>query len=85
MWDLLTGQMLFPIGKNDTYSAQNHLAEMIALLGPVPKPLIEREKNMRHWRWSPEARNHEGKLCENAADYFGGPFFSDGKSNESYL
>lgn len=50
---------------------------MIALLGPVPKSLVDRERNMRHWRWSPEARNHEGKLCNNAADFFGGPFFSD--------
>jgi len=53
---------------------------MVALLGPVPETLVERERNMRHWRWSPEARNREGKLCNNAAEFFGGPFFSnDGK------
>jgi len=50
---------------------------MMALLGPVLETLVEQEKNMRHWRWSPEARNCEGKLCNNAAEFFGGPFFSD--------
>ncbi|KAL2355760.1 kinase-like domain-containing protein [Cryomyces antarcticus] len=79
VWDLLAGRELFQTidCKNHSYSAQHHLAEMIALLGPVPKTLVEREKNMRHWRWSPEARNHEGKLCNNAADFFSGPFFSN--------
>ncbi|EPE36816.1 Protein kinase-like (PK-like) [Glarea lozoyensis ATCC 20868] len=79
VWDLLAGQQLFQDhqdGKNHKYSAQHHLGEMIDLLGPVPKVLIERERNMRHWRWSPEARNPEGKLCNNAADFFGGPFFT---------
>ena len=70
--------------ENHSYSAELHLAEMIALLGPVPKTLTERERSMRHWRWSPEARNDEGKLCNNAADFFGGPFFSDdGKLTQS--
>ncbi|KAK4990725.1 hypothetical protein LTR66_006728 [Elasticomyces elasticus] len=50
---------------------------MIALLGPVPETLVECERKMRHWRWSPEARNPEGKLCNSAAGFFGGPFFSD--------
>jgi len=63
--------------ENHSYNAQHHLAEMIALLRPVPETLVERERNMRHWRWSPKARNHEGKLCNNAADFFEGPFFSD--------
>ncbi|KAI1154449.1 putative serine/threonine-protein kinase [Nemania diffusa] len=77
VWDLLAGRELFQDRRNHSYSAQHHLAEMIALLGPPPKSLVVRERNMRHWRWSPEVRNHEGKLCNNAADFFGGPFFSD--------
>lgn len=50
---------------------------MIAMLGPVPERLIERERNMRRWRWSPEILNHDGKLCNSASDFFGGPFFLD--------
>ncbi|KAK0110375.1 hypothetical protein ONS96_001990 [Cadophora gregata f. sp. sojae] len=50
---------------------------MIALLGPVPAVLIQRERDMRHWRWSPEALNPEGRLCNNAAEFYGGPFFDD--------
>ncbi|KAL9624942.1 MAG: hypothetical protein Q9160_000989 [Pyrenula sp. 1 TL-2023] len=78
-WDLLAGEQLFQTvdPENNSYSALHHLADMIALLGPPPKLLIERERNMRHWRWSPEARNYHGTLCNNAADFFGGPFFSD--------
>ena len=38
---------------------------------------------MRHWCWRPEIPNPEGVLCNNAAGYFGGPFFSaDGKLRE---
>ena len=59
------------------YNPAQHLAEMIALLGPVPERLVQREREMRHWRWSPEVRNVEGKLCSNAAEYFGGPFLTD--------
>lgn len=33
---------------------------------------------MRHWRWKPEVVNAAGKLSSNAAEYFGGPFFTDG-------
>ncbi|KAF1961633.1 kinase-like protein [Byssothecium circinans] len=56
------------------WSAQHHLAEMIALLGPVPSGLVKRERNMRHWKWAPDAINAKGKLCNNAADFYGGPF-----------
>lgn len=50
---------------------------MIALLGPVPKTLVDRERRMRDWRWSPEVRNPNGQPCNNVADFFGGPFFTD--------
>lgn len=50
---------------------------MIRVLGPVPKALLKQELEMRHWKWMPEVLNAEGKLCDNVADYYGGPFFSD--------
>ncbi|KAF5011334.1 hypothetical protein FDECE_2552 [Fusarium decemcellulare] len=75
VWDLLTGQSLFP--QEHSYSASQHLADMIALLGPVPPAMLQRERDMRHWRWRPEVLNPEGQLSGNAAEFFGGPFFSD--------
>jgi serine/threonine-protein kinase SRPK3 len=79
VWDLLAGDQLFQtISKeNGPYSATQHLAEMIALVGPVPGVVIENEREMRHWRWRPAIMNPEGKLCNNATDFYGGPFFSD--------
>jgi serine/threonine-protein kinase SRPK3 len=53
---------------------------MYSILGPLPVELIQREKEMRHWRWHPEIENAKGKLCNNAAEFFGGPFINDGTS-----
>jgi serine/threonine-protein kinase SRPK3 len=50
---------------------------MVALLGPIPQELIEKEKLMRTIRWRPKALNDDGILCDNIADFFGGPFFDD--------
>ncbi|KAJ3549699.1 hypothetical protein NM208_g363 [Fusarium decemcellulare] len=75
VWDLLTGQSLFQ--QERSYSASQHLADMIALLGPVPPAMLQRERDMRHWRWRPEVHNPQGELSSNAAEFFGGPFFSD--------
>jgi serine/threonine-protein kinase SRPK3 len=47
--------------------------------------LIQREKDMRQWRWSPDARNLEGKLCSNAAEFYGGPFFDDNGAFEDII
>ncbi|KND88083.1 Serine/threonine-protein kinase SRPK [Tolypocladium ophioglossoides CBS 100239] len=82
LWDLLAGRELFLGRQTDKqdYSAAQHLAEMVALLGPVPEALLQRQRDMAHWRWAPAALNPKGILCNNAADYFGGPFFdNDGK------
>ncbi|KAK2612011.1 hypothetical protein QQS21_001976 [Conoideocrella luteorostrata] len=78
IWDLLTKRKLF-IAQDDAsnYCAAHHLAEMIALIGPVPDALLQRQRNMRHWCWEPGIPNTQGKICNNAADYFGGPFFDD--------
>lgn len=79
VWDLLAGRELFQTirPRNNAYSARHHLAEMISILGPVPKTLVERERGMRRCSWSLEARNSEENQWCNTVDYFDGPFFSD--------
>lgn len=77
IWDLLAGRSLFGQPRTQQYSATQHLADMIALMGDVPHSLVERERNMRHWRWSPAAINPNGQLSSNAAEYFGGQFFDE--------
>ncbi len=57
------------------YDASAHLAEMIALLGPPPQTLIDRETRWSEVRWCHAVPNAEGKLCHNAREYYGGPFF----------
>lgn len=79
LWDLLAGKEFFLGGQSEEkqYSAAHHLAEMIALIGPVPLALLQRERERRHWHWAPAIPNAQGILCNSAAGYFGGPFFSD--------
>ncbi|KID93606.1 Protein kinase-like domain protein, partial [Metarhizium majus ARSEF 297] len=77
VWDFLAGQGLFQQSNSHPYSPVEHLAEMIALLGPVPPILIQRERGMRQWQWSPRVRNARGELSSNAAEFYGGPFFTD--------
>lgn len=77
VWEFLARRPLFNQARMRPYSAVRHLADTIALVGDVPPSLIERERNMRHWRWSPEAVNPEGRLSSNALEFFGGPFFTD--------
>jgi len=38
------------------YNGQAHIAEMIALLGPPPKELCDREKELG-WKFRPEVEN----------------------------
>ncbi|KAH0591961.1 hypothetical protein MHUMG1_10336 [Metarhizium humberi] len=82
LWDLLGGRELFlgrpeNVPDGNEYSAAHHLAEMIAFIGPVPRRLIQRQRDMRHWCWEPRIPNAKGDMCNNAEDYFGGPFFDD--------
>ena len=59
---------------------------MIALLGPPPKELIEREKDGLRWKFRPEVENSEGKLCGSANEFYGGPFFDpEGKLSQSTM
>ena len=85
IWNLLERKDLFTqvhssLGK---YSAQAHIAEMIALLGPPPKELIDREKEGLGWKFRPEVNNPEGKLCGRASDFYRGPFF-DSEGGDPY-
>lgn len=73
----MTGKSLF-LSPNAPYDAAQHLADMIALLGDVPSEIAGRERDMRYHKWQYEARNSAGKLCDNATDFYGGPFL-DGK------
>ena len=59
------------------HAAKAHLAETIALLGPPPKQLIERENEMTKWHWTRKRRNVAGELCVNVREYFEGPFFDE--------
>ncbi|KAI1135447.1 kinase-like protein [Hypoxylon sp. FL0543] len=77
IWELLAGKSLFHQPRTQPYSPVQHLADMIALIGDVPPSLVERERNMRHWRFSPAAVNPEGRLSRNALEFYGGPFFTD--------
>ncbi|OAA38559.1 protein kinase domain-containing protein [Metarhizium rileyi] len=77
IWDLLAGRSLFGQPRTQPYSPAQHVADMIALMGDAPPSLVKRERDMRHWRWSPAAMNPNGRLSSNAAEYFGGPFFTD--------
>lgn len=88
IWNLLEKRDLFEhIHPNQgTYSAQAHIAEMIALLGPPPKELIDREKEGLRWNSGPRVTNSEGKLCRKASEFYGGPFFdSTGKFISSVM
>ncbi|KAI0403311.1 putative serine/threonine-protein kinase [Xylaria palmicola] len=77
VWQLLSGRRLFEQDDQKSYSAVEHLADMTAILGPIPPVLVEREKAMRGWRWSPQVLNPKGQLSGSAAEFFGGPFFTD--------
>ena len=58
------------------YDVQAHLAEMIALLGAPPKILVDREIRWSGVKWSHAVPNPEGKLCQTAREYYGGPSFN---------
>jgi len=60
------------------YDSRAHLAEMIALLGPPPRTLLDREKRWSKVKWNHAIPNSEGELCQTAREYYGGPFFDSG-------
>ncbi|KAI9741406.1 MAG: hypothetical protein M1834_003123 [Cirrosporium novae-zelandiae] len=78
IWNMIEGKDLFRHIRSSkgTYSVRAHLAEMIALLGPPPKILPEREKQLSGIKWSHPVTNPEGKLCQTPREYYRGPFFN---------
>ncbi|KAI9708347.1 MAG: hypothetical protein M1820_004051 [Bogoriella megaspora] len=79
VWALLGGRHLFQqiCDEYGRYSARHHLAEMIALLGPIAPELVEQEKRLRNLRWAPDVLNDNGVLCNSVAGFFGGPFLDN--------
>ncbi|KAH6712576.1 CMGC protein kinase [Leptodontidium sp. MPI-SDFR-AT-0119] len=78
IWNMMEGRDLFTHLRSSqgAYDVRAHLAEMIALLGPPPKELIDREIRWSKVKWSHVVPNPEGKLSQTARDYYGGPFFN---------
>lgn len=78
MWNLLGNQELFQQvhNKQGRYDAKSHLAEMIALLGPPPGALLTKSKAMSEHNWPQPVMNDTGALCNNAQEFFAGPFFN---------
>jgi hypothetical protein len=66
------------------YMAQNHLAQMIALLGSPPNKLVARELEMRKWNFAPPVEYDEGKLCHKAYQFYNGPFFDNEGTIHTY-
>ena len=59
------------------YEARNHLAQIIALLGPPPKEFILREQKMRSWNFAPALENDENRLCHKVYEFYRRPFFDN--------
>lgn len=86
LWNLLGSQELFQQVHNadGKYDAKSHLAEMIALLGPPPTTLLAKSKTMSEYSWPQLVVNDTGKLCNNAQEFFDGPFFDAGGGLTDY-
>ncbi|KAH7333479.1 kinase domain-containing protein [Rhexocercosporidium sp. MPI-PUGE-AT-0058] len=77
IWNLLENKDLFTRvhSAEGKYTSQAHLAEIIELLGPPPKNLIDRERDGRTRKWGLDIENAQGKLCDRASTYYGRPSF----------
>ncbi|KAL2069702.1 hypothetical protein VTL71DRAFT_14381 [Oculimacula yallundae] len=53
IWDILQGHCLFYATKDGLLNDEQHLAEMVSLIGPPPKAFLERSKNSRKY-WDSE-------------------------------
>ncbi|KJZ78142.1 hypothetical protein HIM_02180 [Hirsutella minnesotensis 3608] len=84
IWELLNGSSLFRQSRAEPYLPVQHMADMIALIGPISPVLLQRERDMRDWRWSPAVLNPQGRLSANAAEFFNGPFFADDGGSNTY-
>lgn len=78
IWNLLENRDLFRdiCSNQGVYDSRKHLAEMISLLGPPPKELLDREEKWSRVEWRRAFPSVEGKLCWTARECYGGPFFN---------
>ncbi|KAL3459319.1 kinase-like domain-containing protein [Aspergillus heterothallicus] len=78
LWNIIGSKELFRqvYDSDGRYNAKLHLAEMIALLGPPPKELLARSSIMSKHNWPQPVTNDFGEICNNAQEFFGGPFFN---------
>ena len=85
VWNIIEGTELFTQVQdaNGRYYPKSHLAEMIALLGPPPKEVIERAEYMSQVNYPSPITTGAGKPCKNAREVFGGPYFD--KEGESSI
>ncbi|OJJ37486.1 hypothetical protein ASPWEDRAFT_39180 [Aspergillus wentii DTO 134E9] len=77
VWEIIVGRGLFchvHDGKG-CYDARAHLGEMIALFGLPPIEMVTRYHSARGYKWRSPIKRQDGKVCEDAEQYFGGPFF----------
>ncbi|KAK2792642.1 hypothetical protein FQN51_001614 [Onygenales sp. PD_10] len=79
LWNIFGSKELFQqvLDTNGQYNAKSHLAEIIALLGPPPRELLAKSKAMSKHHWPRPITNDAGELCNNAQEFFGGPFFNE--------
>lgn len=78
LWNIIGSKELFQQVHDATglYNAKSHLAEMIALLGPPHQELLARSKAMSEHNWPQSVTNDIGEPCNNAQEFFDGPFFN---------
>ncbi|KAJ4309798.1 hypothetical protein N0V84_011307 [Fusarium piperis] len=58
LWDLFQGNRLFFALKDRVLDDEQHLAEMVALMGPPPKAFLERSEKCRQYWDSEEGEDH---------------------------
>jgi hypothetical protein len=68
-WQLLTGNHLFSAQKEGILDDEQHLAEMVSLLGPPPKSFLDRGKRCSIY-WDSEGKNPFNALSRGIYDYF---------------
>ncbi|KAJ5770171.1 uncharacterized protein N7511_002222 [Penicillium nucicola] len=82
LWNIIEGTELFTQVEhpNRHYDAPSHLAEMIALLGPPPKEVIERSNNVSQIEFDSPITLVPGGPCKNTQEMFCGPHFDENGS-----
>ncbi|KAJ5990221.1 hypothetical protein N7522_010428 [Penicillium canescens] len=79
LWNIIEGAELFTQVEhpNSDYNSASHLAEMIALLGPPPKEVIERSNYFSQHDFDYPISLEPGRSCKNIRELFCGPHFDE--------